>query len=99
MTASTTSDGTGGDDSILEVDPVHGTALAVVGTVGSIGAQHVWGLGFWAGTAYGFDDSGQLLTIDLTTGVGTPVPLSGSLSGLSFYGAGNTTAAPVNKPR
>lgn len=99
LTASTTSDGTGGDDSILEVDPVHGTALAVVGTVGSIGAQHVWGLGFWAGTAYGFDDSGQLLTIDLTTGVGTPVPLSGSLSGLSFYGAGNTTAAPVNKPR
>ena len=96
LTASTSNDGTGGDDSILEVDPVHGTALKVIG---SIGAGHVWGLGFWAGTAYGFDDGGQLLTIDLTTGAGTPVPLSGSLSGLSFYGAGNTTAAPVNKPR
>lgn len=96
LTASTSNDGTGGDDSILEVDPVHGTALNVIG---SIGAGHVWGLGFWAGTAYGFDDAGQLLTIDLTTGAGTPVPLSGSLSGLSFYGAGNTTAAPVNKPR
>lgn len=96
LTASTTNDGTGGDDSILEVDPVHGTALKVIG---SIGAGHVWGLGFWAGTAYGFDDGGQLLTIDLTTGAGTPVALSGSLSGLSFYGAGNTTAAPVNKPR
>ncbi|MGH7328351.1 MAG: hypothetical protein ACREJX_08380, partial [Polyangiaceae bacterium] len=96
LTATTSSSGTGGDDSILEVDPVHGTALKVIG---SVGASQVFGLGFWAGTAYGFDNAGELLTIDLTTGAGTPVPLSGSLSGLSFYGAGNTTAAPVNKPR
>lgn len=99
LTATKSSSGSSGPDSILEVDPVSGKALKVIGSSGSIGSPQVFGLGFWAGTAYGFDNGGQLLTIDLTTGVGTPVPLTGSLSGLSFYGAGNTTAAPVNKPR
>lgn len=91
LTATTDSTGSSGPDSILEVDPVTGKALKVIG---SVGAPKIFGLGFWAGTAYGFDEGGQLLSIDLTTGAGTPIPLTG-LSGLSFYGAGNTTAAPV----
>ncbi|MEO8798413.1 MAG: hypothetical protein ABI551_11045, partial [Polyangiaceae bacterium] len=80
----------------LEVDPVTGKALTVIGTVG---ASKIWGLGFWGGTAYGFDAAGQLLSIDLTTGAGTPIPLTSSFGALSFYGAGNTTAAPLTTPR
>lgn len=85
-----------GSDSILEVDPVTGKALTVIGTVG---AGKIWGLGFWGGTAYGFDAAGQLLSIDLTSGAGTPIPLTSSFGALSFYGAGNTTAAPLTTPR
>jgi hypothetical protein len=84
------------NDSILEVDPVHGTALTVIGTVGF---GKVWGLGFWAGTAYGFDEGGQLFSIDLTSGASTAIPLGGGISGVSFFGAGNTTAAPLTNPR
>lgn len=84
------------NDSILEVDPVTGKALTVIGEVGF---GKVWGLGFWAGTAYGFDDGGQLFSIDLTNGASTPIPLGGSISTVSFYGAGNTTSAPVSAPR
>ncbi|HEX7664362.1 MAG TPA: hypothetical protein VF407_07630 [Polyangiaceae bacterium] len=97
LTATTDSSGSGGSsDSILEVDPVTGKALTVIGTVG---AGKIWGLGFWGGTAYGFDAAGQLLSIDLTTGAGTPIPLTSSFGALSFYGAGNTTAAPLTPPR
>ncbi len=84
------------NDSILEVDPVHGTALSVIGQVGF---GKVWGLGFWAGTAYGFDEAGDLFSIDLTNGASTPIPLGGGISNVSFYGAGNTTAAPLTQPR
>jgi hypothetical protein len=84
------------NDSILEVDPVHGTALNVIGQVGF---GKVWGLGFWAGTAYGFDEGGDLFSIDLTSGASTPIPLGGGISNVSFYGAGNTTAAPLTQPR
>ncbi|MEO8877424.1 MAG: hypothetical protein ABI461_17650, partial [Polyangiaceae bacterium] len=88
------------NDSILEVDPVTGKALSVIGDPdGGVGFGKVWGLGFWAGTAYGFDKGGQLFSIDLTNGASTAIPLGGSISTVSFYGAGNTTAAPVAPPR
>ena len=83
------------NDTILEVDPVKGTALKVIGQVGF---GHVWGLGFWAGTAYGFDEGGDLFSIDLTNGASTRIPLTG-IGGVSFFGAGNTTAAPLTAPR
>jgi hypothetical protein len=84
------------NDTILEVDPVTGKALTVIGEVGF---GKVWGLGFWAGTAYGFDQGGDLFSIDLTSGASTKIPLGGSIFGVSFFGAGNTTAAPLTQPR
>jgi hypothetical protein len=84
------------NDSILEVDPVTGKALKVIGEVGF---GKVWGLGFWAGTAYGFDEGGDLFSIDLTSGASTKISLGGSIGGVSFFGAGNTTAAPLTPPR
>lgn len=82
-------------DYLLEVDPVTGKALAVLG---STGFQDLWGLGYWAGVAYGFSDTGQLVQIDLATGAGALIPIQ-SVPGLSFWGAGVTTAAPIVPPR
>lgn len=61
--------------------------------VGSVGYHGVFGLGFWAGTLYGFDSSGDVLTIDPATGAGT---LIGN-NGLTWYGAGTTPRAPIFK--
>jgi hypothetical protein len=83
------------NDSIIEVDPVTGKALTVIGEVGF---PKVWGLGFWGGTAYGFDEGGDLFSIDLTNGASTRIPLTG-IGSVSFFGAGNTTAAPLTQPR
>ncbi|MGE0323123.1 MAG: hypothetical protein AB7K71_35095 [Polyangiaceae bacterium] len=83
-------------DSLVEIDPQTGKVLKVIG---STGVSQLWGLGFWAGTAYGFSANGQLVSIDLTTGAGTSIPLPSIPNGLSFWGAGTTTSAPVEPPR
>ena len=86
-----------GNDTLLEIDPKTGQALAVVGS--DTGFPQLWGLGFWAGTAYGFSATGQLCGIDLTTGKGTAIPLTGLPAGLAFWGAGATTIAPLEPPK
>lgn len=53
-------------------------------------------LAFWGGVAYGFDDSGLLFQIELTTT--TLIAMPGAPAGLSFWGAGSTTAAPLVPP-
>jgi hypothetical protein len=83
-----------GTDTMLEIDPVTGKALKVLGDTGF---PKLWGLGFWAGTAYGFSATGQLCSIDVMTGIGTPIPIMGG--GAVFWGAGNTTAAPTMPPK
>ncbi len=83
------------NDSLIEVDPATGQALRVIGLTGF---PQLWGLGFWAGTAYGFSATGALVSIDLTTGAGTTIPIPNAPSGLSFWGAGTTTSAPIEPP-
>lgn len=87
---------TTGTDSIVEVDPKTGK---VVKLIGNTGFTKLWGLGYWAGVAYGFSATGQLAEIDLTTGAGTAIPLQNIPAGLSFWGAGVTTAAPIKPPQ
>lgn len=77
-------------DCLLQVDPKTGN---MVQNYGSINHGAVYGLAFWAGTAYGFDNAGELFSITwvnnkLTT---TNIPTTG---GLQFWGAGSTTSAP-----
>lgn len=85
-------------DCLIEVDPKTG---AMTKDYGSIGHKAVFGIAFWAGTVYGFDDSGNLfsVTIDamgkLTT---TSIPIQGAPAGLKFWGAGSTTSAPPHGP-
>lgn len=78
-------------DCVIEVDPATGAA---VGNLGSAGYNNVFGVAFWAGSLYGFTSEGDLFEFvkDENGGITTtPIPVG---SGLEFYGAGSTTAAP-----
>ena len=85
-----------GTDTIVEIDPVTGQATKVIGNTGFYG---LWGLGYWGGIAYGFSEGGELCQIDLTTGAGQTIAIPNLSSGLSFWGAGVTTAAPIEMPK
>ena len=64
-------------------------AATVIGT--DTGFDQIWGLGFWKGTLFGFTNSGQFITIDPSTGVGTLVAANGP----AWFGAAVTTVAPI----
>jgi hypothetical protein len=57
----------------------------------SIGFADVWGIAFWKDKVFGFTSSGQFITINPNTGVGTLVQSNGP----SWWGAAVTTSAPV----
>jgi hypothetical protein len=80
-------------DCLLQVNPKTG---AMIQDYGSVAHSSVFGLAFWAGTAYGFDDGGDVFSITWTGGklVTTPIAVPNPPSGLEFWGAGSTTAAP-----
>jgi hypothetical protein len=65
-----------------------------IGTA-STGYDRVFGLGYWGGTIFGFvagtGNDGTIITIDPTTGVGTPA----TSSTFQWFGAGVTTNAPI----
>jgi hypothetical protein len=81
------------DDCLLQVDPKTGDLIQ---DYGSVSHADVFGLAFWAGTAYGFDNAGEVFSIGWNNGalvtsnitVPNPPPM------LSFWGAGSTTSAP-----
>jgi len=83
--------GNGCGDCLLQVDPKTGDMIQ---NYGDIKHGAVFGLAFWAGTAYGFDDSGQLFSIGWANNqlVTTDIPTT---PGLEFWGAGSTTSAPA----
>lgn len=80
------------NDYLAKIDPATWQAT-LIGT--GTGFSKIFGLGFWAGTIYGFvdggDNAGKMITIDSTSGVGT-LASSGTVE---WYGAGVTTDAPV----
>jgi hypothetical protein len=86
-----TVNGNGCGDCLLQVDPKTG---AMIQNYGSVNHSSVFGIAFWAGTVYGFDDAGELFSITWsgTNIVTTNIPTT---PGLEFYGAGSTTSAPV----
>jgi hypothetical protein len=77
-------------DCLLQVNPVTGDMIQ---NYGSVNHAAVYGLAFWAGTAYGFDDAGELFSITWSGSslVTTNIPTT---MGLEFWGAGSTTSAP-----
>ena len=55
-----------GTDQLVQVDPKTGLVTQVVGPLGSY--TNVWGLAGWANRVYGFDETGDIFEIDLSTG-------------------------------
>lgn len=81
-------------DCLVEVDPKTGKMLK---NWGSIEHQKVFGLSFWGGKVYGFDETGNLFEVTFGTNqlATTSIPIPQKPSGLSFWGAGSTTSAPL----
>jgi len=81
-------------DCLVEVDPATGKMLK---NWGSVEHEKVFGLSFWAGKIYGFDDGGDLFEVTFGTNqlATSPISMTNKPSGLSFWGAGSTTAAPA----
>jgi hypothetical protein len=84
--------GNGCNDCLLEVDPTTGSMIK---NYGSLKHYNVWGVAYWAGTVFGFDDQGHVFTVtwDGTKIVTADIAVTPSTIG--FYGAGSTTFAPV----
>jgi hypothetical protein len=80
-------------DCLLQVDPKTGDLIQ---DYGSVNHSDVFGLAFWAGTAYGFDNAGEVFSIGWQSGalVTTNIAVPNPPPNLSFWGAGSTTAAP-----
>jgi hypothetical protein len=89
-----TADGSGCDDCLLQINPADGSLIKNWGTVGM---QGVYGLAYWGGVAYGFDDSGVAFAIEFGSDTVTTnlISFPDSPAGLSFWGAGSTTQAPI----
>lgn len=81
-------------DSLAEIDPKTGQIISIKG---SIGQSNFYGLGQWAGTAYGFNGSGNIVSINLDTGAGTTITTLKFDDGgiVPWYGAGVTTDSPT----
>lgn len=82
------------NDCLVEVNPATG---AIIDNLGSVKHPEVYGLAFWAGNVYGFDNAGDLFKVafpDAGALVVTTIPIPDAPFGLSFNGAGSTTKAP-----
>ncbi len=83
-------------DCLVEVNPQSGTLVKNYGelTSASGGYQKVFGLAFWAGSVYGFDNTGHLFEVKVQ-GNTTLTTLINAPGGPSlWWGAGSTTSAP-----
>ena len=81
-------------DCLVEVDPQTGKMIK---EWGSIEHQKVFGLSFWGGKVYGFDEKGNLFEVTFGTNkiVTTTIPIPQKPADLSFWGAGSSTSAPL----
>lgn len=82
------------NDCLVEVDPANGK---LVKNWGSIEHVDVFGLSFWGGKVYGFDDGGELfeVTFGSTSITTTTISMPSKPPALSFWGAGSSTSAPL----
>lgn len=89
-----TGDAGAGNDLLAEIDPSTGTLVKIIGDTGQKG---FYGVGFWAGKAYGFTSSGNIYEIDTTTGATKVVLEAKDDDGnpIAWYGAGVTTDSPT----
>lgn len=81
-------------DSLAEIDPKTGQIISIKGPIGQ---SNFYGLGQWAGTAYGFNGGGNVVSINLETGAGTTITNLKYDDGgvVAWFGAGVTTDSPT----
>jgi hypothetical protein len=82
----------GSNDILVTLDPSAGYAATPVSATNDLGYAGIFGLGYWGGVLYGFDKSGNTLSIDPALGTST---LLHNSAGVHFFGAGTTPKAPV----
>jgi hypothetical protein len=82
------------NDCLVEVNPRTG---AVVRDWGTVSHDDVFGLAFWGGKVYGFAKGGDLFEVTFTgSSIKTKaISIPSAPAGLSFWGAGSTTSAPL----
>jgi hypothetical protein len=86
-TVATVKNGTATVDFLASVDTLSGKATII----GSTGVSDIWGLGFWKNKVFGFTSGGSFVLLDPKTGLASVV----QTGGVSWWGAGVTTIAPV----
>ncbi len=84
-------------DCLVEVDPTTGK---MTHNWGSIDYKNVFGLSFWGGKLYGFNEEGELFEVTFgTSKVNTKlIAMANKPADLSFWGAGSSTSAPLVAP-
>lgn len=82
---------TDGFDQLAEVNPKTGAYKSIVG---STGLKDLYGVGQWAGQAYGFSFTGDVVKVDLETGRAVRVAIDVGFP-VKWFGAGVTTVAPT----
>jgi len=86
------------EDCLVEVDPKTGKLIKNLGGLNRI---DVFGLAFWGGSVYGFDNTGKLFEVKLGGGKLTvsDINIAQKPSDLAFWGAGSATNAPLSEPK
>ena len=89
-----TGDAGAGNDLLAEIDPATGTLKQIIGNTGQKG---FYGMGFWAGKAYGFTSTGNIYEVDIPTGNAKLVLAAkdDANAPIVWYGAGVTTDSPT----
>lgn len=77
-------------DVLVELDPTTGDVTRIGSEIGTVS---LFGLGYWRQHLYGFSSRGELIDIDIDTGLGQVVTAETGTD--QFWGAGVTTIAPV----
>lgn len=82
------------NDFLAEIDPSTGTLKRIIGDVGQ---KFLYGLAQWEGTAYGFNELGNVIAIDMTSGAARTLrTLKDGDEPIAWFGAGVTTDSPTS---
>jgi uncharacterized protein YodC (DUF2158 family) len=86
------------EDCLVEVDPKTGKLIK---NLGGLNRQDVFGLAFWGGNVYGFDNTGKLFEVKLGGSklTVTDIAIAQKPSDLAFWGAGSATTAPLSETK
>jgi hypothetical protein len=87
--------GNGCADCLFQVDPKTGDMIQ---NYGALPHGAVYGLGYWAGTLFGFDATGDLFSISGGGDGGLVTSDVIADGGVVWWGAGSTTVAPKDAP-